>query len=200
MLEFENSYIEKGYKLIAGVDEAGRGPLAGPVACACVIMPLGENDIIEGVNDSKKLSEKKRDELYIKILEKAITVNCELIDSNKIDEINILNATKLGMQKAVNNLSVKPDVVLVDAVNITGVEPEVKSIFKGDMLSYSIACASIVAKVTRDLLMKQMHIKHPEYGFDKHKGYGTKMHIENIKKHGICDIHRRSFVKKYYKN
>lgn len=200
MLEFENSYIEKGYKLIAGVDEAGRGPLAGPVACASVIMPLGKNDIIEGVNDSKKLSEKKRDELYIKILEKAIAVNCELIGSNKIDEINILNATKLGMQKAVNNLSVKPDVVLVDAVNITGVEPEVKSIFKGDMLSYSIACASIVAKVTRDLLMKQMHIKHPEYGFDRHKGYGTKMHIENIKKHGICDIHRRSFVKKYYKN
>lgn len=198
MLEFEKSFLDKGYTLIAGVDEAGRGPLAGPVACASVIMPLGENDIIEGVNDSKKLTEKKRDELYIKILEKAIAVNCELVDANKIDEINILNATKLGMKNAINNLQVKPEVVLIDAVNITGVEPIIKPILKGDTLSYSIACASIVAKVTRDLLMKQMHLKYPEYGFDRHKGYGTKLHIENIKQFGLCDIHRRSFVKKYH--
>lgn len=196
MFDFENKHLADGKKLIAGIDEAGRGPLAGPVCVASVIMPLDKDNIIEGINDSKKLSEKKRDMLFDLIKEKAIAYHIELIDEMTIDTINILNATKLGMLACINNLNIKPDVVLIDAVKIdTNVETE--SIIKGDANSYSIACASILAKVTRDRYMLEIDSKYPEYNFKKHKGYGTKEHIENLKKYGKCEIHRESFIKNF---
>ncbi len=193
MLDYEKEYLAKGYKYIAGIDEAGRGPLAGPVCVASVIMPLDKDSIIEGINDSKKLSEKKRDLLYDKILEKAIAYHIELVDEETIDKINILNATKVGMMVCINELSIKPDVVLIDAVKIDS-EVETVSIIKGDQLSYSIACASILAKVSRDRLMLEIDKEYPEYGFAKHKGYGTKAHIEALKKFGKCPRHRNSFI------
>lgn len=191
-IEYEQQMIAKGYKLIAGVDEVGRGPLAGPVCCACVIMPL--DDIIDGVDDSKKLSEKKREMLYDKIKEKAICYSVEFVDEQEIDQINILEATKKCMAKAINNMTTMPDIVLVDAVKNLDTKVETYSIIHGDALSYNIASASILAKVTRDRLMVELSAKYPEYGFDKHKGYGTKMHIEAIKKYGILPIHRKSFL------
>lgn len=193
MLEFEEKYESEGYSLIAGMDEAGRGPLAGPVCVAIAIMPLEKDKIIDGINDSKKLSEKKRAALYEKIINTAISYKIELIDEKTIDAINILNATKLGMYKCINEIDVKPDVVLVDAVKLD-TDIKCEAIIKGDALSYSIACASILAKVTRDRLMLELDKKYPEYEFKKHKGYGTKLHIENLKKYGPCDIHRRSFI------
>jgi len=193
MLDYENSLISKGYKLIAGIDEAGRGPLAGPVCVAMVIMPLDENNIIEGVNDSKKLSEKKRNLLADKIIEKAIAYHIEFVDENTIDSINILNATKLGMLTCINSIETKPDMVLIDAVPINA-DISTMSIVKGDALSYSIACASILAKVSRDKLMLELDKEYPQYGFAKHKGYGTKAHIEALKKYGKCPIHRDSFI------
>ena len=193
MLDYENEYLAKGCKYIAGIDEAGRGPLAGPVCVASVIMPLGESDIIEGINDSKKLSEKKRDLLYDKIIDKAIAYHIELVDEETIDSINILNATKVGMIACIDNLSVRPDVVLIDAVKISS-DIDTVSIIKGDQLSYSIACASILAKVTRDRLMLEIDKEYPEYQFAKHKGYGTKVHIEALKKYGKCPRHRKSFI------
>lgn len=193
MLDYENEYLAKGCKYIAGIDEAGRGPLAGPVCVASVIMPLGESDIIEGVNDSKKLTEKKRDLLYDKIIEKAIAYHIELVDEETIDSINILNATKVGMLACIDKLSVTPDIVLIDAVKISS-PVETVSIIKGDQLSYSIACASILAKVTRDRLMIEIDKEYPEYQFAKHKGYGTKAHIEALKKYGKCPRHRNSFI------
>jgi ribonuclease HII len=192
MFDYENKYMTQGMKLIAGIDEAGRGPLAGPVSVAIVIMPM--DDIIEKVNDSKKLTEKTREKLFDIIKEKAIAYHVELIDEKTIDEINILNATKKGMLECINKISVKPDVVLIDAVKIDSEIPT-ESIIKGDALSYSIACASILAKVTRDRYMLEMDEKYPEYNFKKHKGYGTKEHMENIKKFGKCEIHRDSFIK-----
>ena len=191
MLEYENKYLSLGNKFIAGVDEAGRGPLAGPVCVASVIMPLDKNSIIEGVNDSKKLTEKKREKLFDQIVNKAFAFSVEFIDEKIIDEINILNATKKGMINAINNLSVKPDVVLIDAVKLD-VNVKTESIIKGDALSYSIACASILAKVSRDRLMLEMDNKYPNYNFKKHKGYGTKEHIANLKKFGACEIHRQT--------
>jgi len=196
MLDYEHKYQEKGYKFIAGVDEAGRGPLAGPVCVAIVIMPLSEGEIIEGVNDSKKLTEKKREKLYDQIIEKAIDYHIELVDEETIDSINILNATKLGMFTCINSISTRPDVVLIDAVPINS-NVETLPIIKGDALSYSIACASILAKVTRDRLMKEIDKEYPEYGFEKHKGYGTKLHIEALKKFGKCPRHRDSFIKNF---
>lgn len=196
MLEYENKYLSLGNKFIAGVDEAGRGPLAGPVCVASVIMPLDENSIIEGVNDSKKLTEKKRKKLFEQIVNKAFAFSVEFIDEKIIDEINILNATKKGMINAINNLSVKPDVVLIDAVKLD-VNVKTESIIKGDALSYSIACASILAKVSRDRLMLEMDNKYPNYNFKKHKGYGTKEHIANLKKFGACEIHRQTFIKNF---
>lgn len=193
MLEFEEKYESEGYSLIAGMDEAGRGPLAGPVCVAIAIMPLAKDKIIDGINDSKKLSEKKREALYEKIINTAISYKIELIDEKTIDTINILNATKLGMYKCINEIEVKPDIVLVDAVKLD-TDIKCEAIIKGDALSYSIACASILAKVTRDRLMLELDKKYPEYEFKKHKGYGTKLHIENLKKYGPCDIHRRSFI------
>lgn len=197
MLNFENEYTLKGYNVIAGMDEAGRGPLAGPVVCACAIMPLDSDKIIEGVNDSKKLTPKKRDELYEKIKNTAICYSIQEVDNKTIDKINILNATRLGMQNCVKNLKVKPDFVLIDY--IVGLELDVPNIpiVKGDAKSYSIACASILAKVYRDRLMEELDNKYPEYNFKKHKGYGTKEHIDNLKKFGKCEIHRNTFIKHF---
>ncbi|MBR2324324.1 MAG: ribonuclease HII [Clostridia bacterium] len=193
-LEIENNCIEKGYKLIAGVDEAGRGPLAGPVVSACVIMPL--DDIIEGVDDSKKLSEKKRDFLFDKIIEKAIAYKISVVSEKVIDEINILNATKMSMKECIEGMEIKPDIVLVDAVKLEMEVPCVP-IIHGDALSYSIAAASILAKVSRDRIMQEYDKVYPQYLFAKHKGYGTKMHIEAIKEHGSCEIHRKTFITRF---
>ena len=197
MLKFEREFQQKGYKFIAGMDEAGRGPLAGPVVCACVIMPL--DDIIDGVDDSKKLSEKKREILYDKIIEKAIDFKICYIDNKTIDQINILEATKKGMEMCVKTLKTKPDVLLVDAVKGLKVDCLTVPIVHGDALSYSIACASILAKVSRDNFMKEMHKEFPEYNFSKHKGYGTKEHIEKLKKFGKCKLHRDTFIKNFIK-
>ena len=192
-LKFEKEEKEKGHFLVAGMDEVGRGPLAGPVCVACVIMPL--DDIIEGIDDSKKISEKKRNELAAIIKEKAICYSIQMVDEQTIDKINILEATKLAMKKAVENLTLKPDVVLVDAIKSLDVNVPIRGIIKGDMLSYSIGCASILAKVERDNLMVELSKEYPEYGFEKHKGYGTKAHIEALKEYGPCVYHRLSFLK-----
>lgn len=194
MLDYEQKYYKQGVKYIAGMDEAGRGPLAGPVAVAVVVMP--KSPVLEEVNDSKKLSEKKREKLYDQILELALDYHIELIDNKTIDKINILKATILGMEKCINSLKVKPDIVLIDAVKINA-DVYTESIIKGDALSYNIACASILAKVTRDRLMCQLDEKYPEYNFKKHKGYGTKEHIEALKKYGKCEIHRDTFIKNF---
>ncbi len=191
---YEKELIKKGYACVAGVDEAGRGPLAGPVFAAAVILPEGE--IIEGINDSKKLSPKKRDELYDIIREKAIAVSSASVDEETIDEINILNATYLAMQKAVAGLDPKPDFVLVDGNRAPVLDIECDTLVKGDAKSISIAAASIVAKVERDRYIIEMAKKYPEYGFEKHKGYGTKEHCEAILKYGPSPIHRRTFLKK----
>lgn len=192
-LLFEKQEQDKGYFLIAGVDEVGRGPLAGPVCVACVMMSL--DDLIEGIDDSKKLSEKKREMLFEQIKEKAICFSIQMIDEQTIDKINILEATKLAMKNAIESMSVKPDIVLVDAINKLDVDVPIKGIVKGDALSYSIGCASILAKVTRDRLMCDLAKEYPEYGFEKHKGYGTKQHIEALKTYGPCVYHRLSFLK-----
>ena len=191
MLDYEKKYYEAGYNLVAGIDEAGRGPLAGPVCVAIVIMP--QDDIIEEINDSKKLSEKKREMLYDKIINTAISYHIEFVDEKTIDRINILNATKLGMLKCINNIPVTPEIVLIDAVKIDS-DVKTESVIHGDALSYNIAAASILAKVSRDRLMVELDKKYPEYNFKKHKGYGTKEHIEALKKYGKCDIHRDSFI------
>ena len=195
--EIENEIYKKGQiQTIARIDEAGRGPLAGPVVVAAVIMP--KDSMIEGVNDSKKVSEKKRELLYEKIIQEAISYSVGIIDQKEIDRVNILNATKEGLTQAVKGLKVRPDEILVDAltkIDTTGI-PYI-SIIKGDAKSYSIAAASIIAKVTRDRIMRQWDEVYPQYGFEKHKGYGTKMHIEAIKECGICPLHRLSFVKHF---
>lgn len=196
MLDYELEYYKSGKKLIAGVDEAGRGPLAGPVCVAAVIMPFEQDKIIEEINDSKKLTEKKREKLFEKIKNTAISYNIVFVDEKTIDSINILNATKLGMKQAIEGLGVKPELVLIDAVKIDTCVPT-ESIIKGDAKSYNIAAASILAKVTRDKLMLELDKKYPEYNFKKHKGYGTKEHIENLKKFGKCEIHRNSFIKHF---
>ena len=196
-LQYEEELASKGYKLIAGVDEVGRGPLAGPVVCASVIMPL--DDIIVGVDDSKKLSKKKRELLYEQIINKAIAYSICQIEPNEIDEINILNATKKCMAKSINSLSIKPDIVLVDAVKLD-VSFETMSIIKGDYLSYSIGAASILAKVYRDKLMEEYSKIYADYGFERNSGYGTKEHIEKIKEIGPCPIHRKTFIKNFTEN
>jgi len=192
LFTYERKYLAEGKFLIAGVDEAGRGPLAGPVSVCAVIMP--QNDIIEGVNDSKKLTEKKREELYLQIIEKAICVKNVFADAETVDTVNILNATKNCMKEAINTLFPIPHVVLIDAVKLDLIYPSV-SIIHGDALSYSIGAASIVAKVLRDRLMVKYAEKYPEYHFEQHKGYGTALHIEMLKKYGPCEIHRKSFIK-----
>ena len=193
MLDYENRY-EKNV-LIAGLDEVGRGCLAGPVVCAAVIMPLEKELIIDGINDSKKLTAKERERLDKLILEKAIAYSISIIDKETIDEINILEATKLGMRNAVENLKIKPNILLIDAVKI---ESDIKqeNIIKGDEKSYNIACASIIAKVYRDNYMKQISLKYPLYNFAQNKGYGTREHIECLLKNGPCQIHRKTFISK----
>jgi len=194
-LKYEKEYMLKGYNNICGCDEAGRGPLAGPVVVASVIMPL--NNLIDGVDDSKKLTEKKREELYNKIIERALSFKIEVISEKTIDEINILNATKLGMERSINGLNITPDFALINAVKNLNLVCDYLPIIKGDYLSYSIGCASILAKVTRDKIMKDYSKTYPNYMFEKHKGYGTKLHIELLKKYGKCEIHRNSFIKNF---
>lgn len=190
----EKELYNKGFEYICGIDEAGRGPLAGPVVVAGVIMP--KDSMIEGVNDSKKVSEKKREKLYDVILEEALSYSVAIIGQDVIDEINILNATKQGVTKVVEELDVKPNLILVDAlthINTKGIPYD--SIIKGDAKCYNIAAASIIAKVTRDRIMREWDEIYPQYGFINHKGYGTAKHIESIKQYGLCPIHRRSFTK-----
>jgi len=196
-LRFEREEAEKGSFYIAGMDEAGRGPLAGPVVAAAVIMPI--DDPIQGVDDSKKLSEKKREKLYDLIREKAIAYKIVAIDEKVIDEINILEATKKAMYACIDSLPIPPDIVLVDAVKLQAKVPT-RSIIKGDALSYSIAAASILAKVYRDRLMYEYEEKYPGYGFLKHKGYGTAEHIAALKKLGPCPIHRKTFITHFVEN
>lgn len=204
--KIERELYQKGVKSICGIDEAGRGPLAGPVVVASVIMP--EGSMIEGVNDSKKVSEKKREKLYEQIIGKAVAYGVGIIDQNEIDRINILNATKEGLTLCIKELEKdlkeknrgieKPEIILVDA--LTKIDTDhipYQSIIKGDAKSYSIAAASIIAKVTRDRIMRQWDEVYPEYGFAKHKGYGTAMHISAIKQYGICPLHRKTFVKNF---
>ncbi|CEP47650.1 ribonuclease HII [Paraclostridium sordellii] len=190
---FENEGYEKGFTYIGGIDEAGRGPLAGPVVAAVVVFKPGTK--IEGINDSKKLSEAKRDELFDIIKEEALDYGIGIVQKDEIDEYNILNATYMAMKKAVNCLKQKPDYLLVDAAHIPDVDIEQKSIIKGDSKSISIAAASILAKVTRDSIMYEYDKMYPEYGFSSHKGYGTDQHYKAIREHGITPIHRRSFLK-----
>lgn len=180
---------------IAGIDEAGRGPLAGPVVCACCIMPM--DHMIEGVMDSKKISENKREKLYETIVKTALDYSVSVVENEEIDEINILNATKKGMLECILKLKIPPEVVLIDAVKIS-CDYKVMPIIKGDAKSYNIAAASIIAKVTRDRIMRRYDGIYPDYGFAKNKGYGTGEHIEAIKKYGLTQIHRRTFVKNFY--
>ena len=197
MLKIEESLYESGYLKICGVDEAGRGPLCGPVVAAAVILKKGQ--IIEGVNDSKKLTEKKREILYDKIINSALCVGVGLSDVDIIESVNILNATKLAMKQAIENLKIRPDYVLIDGNQRINIDIESDAIVSGDAKSESIAAASIIAKVTRDRMLMQYDKDYPEYGFSKHKGYGTKTHIEAIKKYGLTSIHRPSFCTKFVK-
>ena len=194
LYEIENLYRSRGFTGIAGVDEAGRGPLAGPVYAAAVI--LAEGTLIKGIDDSKKLSEKRREELFDEITEKAVAYNIFSVDEKRIDEINILNATFEAMNGAVNGLKVKPDFVLIDGNRIAGMTLPHETVVKGDAKSISIAAASVLAKVSRDRFICEIAKKYPEYGFEKHKGYGTKAHTEAILKYGPCEIHRKTFLKK----
>lgn len=194
--EIDKEFFDMGIKYLAGIDEAGRGPLAGPVVVACVIMP--QDSMIEGINDSKKISESKREKLYEIITKEAISYGVGIIYQEEIDEINILQATKKGLHEAIKSMEIKPNVILVDA--LTGIDTmgiSYKSIIKGDAKSYSIGAASIVAKVTRDRIMREWDKVYPEYGFAGHKGYGTAKHIAAIKKYGLTPIHRKTFCKNF---
>jgi len=195
-LEMEKKYFNLGYKLVGGVDEAGRGPLAGPVVAACVV--IDENFLIDEdlqtINDSKKLSAKKREKLFSLIKEKALAVEIGVIDNRVIDKVNILQASFLAMKKAIDNLPVSPDYILLDGgFKIPKLDKPQSAIIKGDSSVFAIAAASIIAKVSRDYLMQEIDKKYPQYNFAKHKGYGTKLHLEKIKEHGPCPLHRFSF-------
>lgn len=196
MWQIEQACIAEGYKIICGVDEAGRGPLAGPVCAAAVILP--PNVEIPGLNDSKKLSDKKRRELFPIIKEMAIAYSIVLVDHETIDEINILQATLNAMEQAISGLSVKPDLALIDGNREKDFGVPCKTVIHGDSLSASIAAASVLAKVTRDDLMLEMAQKYPQYGFEIHKGYGTKAHYDALRMYGPCPIHRMTFLKKFY--
>ncbi|HIU24900.1 MAG TPA: ribonuclease HII [Candidatus Copromorpha excrementigallinarum] len=191
----EKELREKGFKTIAGVDEAGRGPLAGPVVAAAVVLPEDFN--VLGIDDSKKLSEKRREELFDKIREGAVTWGIGIADHKTIDEINILQATKLAMRRALEEAGRKAEIdyIIFDAVEIDEIKKPQQSVIKGDSRVLAIAAASILAKVTRDRMMKEMALRYPGYSFEKNKGYGTKAHYEGIEKYGMCPIHRRSFLK-----
>ena len=196
MWKIEQSFFERGIKVICGVDEAGRGPLAGPVCAAAVILP--PNAEIPGLNDSKKLSDKKRRELYPIIKEQAIAYGIAFADHREIDEINILQATFLAMERAINQLSVKPELALIDGNRAKDFGVPVETVVHGDSLSASIAAASVLAKVTRDDYMLKMAEEYPGYDFEIHKGYGTKAHYEALTRLGPCPIHRMTFLKKFY--
>ncbi|MDD6527747.1 MAG: ribonuclease HII [Oscillospiraceae bacterium] len=192
--EYEKQAIAEGYTTVCGIDEAGRGPLCGPVCAAAVILPVDCE--IEGINDSKKLSEKKREKLYDEIIRKAVCYAVSMVPADVIDEINILQATFLAMRNAVSGLSVQPDIALIDGNQKPGLTIEERTIVKGDAKSISIAAASILAKVTRDRYMLEADTKYPEYKFAQHKGYGTKLHYEMLAEYGLCPEHRRTFLKK----
>lgn len=192
----EIKLYSNGIKNICGIDEAGRGPLAGPVVVGAVILP--KESFIEGINDSKKISEKKREKIYNQIIEEAISYSVGIVDQKRIDEINILNATKCALKLALEGLKIRPDIIMVDALNnIDTMQIPYISIIKGDEKNYSIAAASIIAKVTRDRIMRQWEEVYPVYGFAKHKGYGTAEHIKVIKDLGPCSLHRKSFITKF---
>ena len=190
----EDEKKKQGYNLVAGVDEAGRGPLAGPVFAACVILP--DDCYIEGINDSKKLSEKKREKLFEEIINKAISYSIKSVDEKIIDEINILNATHIAMNEAINSMDITPDFVLIDGNSIKNIKIPYQTVVKGDAKSISIAAASILAKVSRDRYICDIANKYPQYFFEKHKGYGTKVHTDALKKYGPCEIHRKTFLTK----
>jgi len=192
----EEDCFHQGFHCVCGVDEAGRGPLAGPVYAAAVILP--EYEIIPGLNDSKKLTDKRRRELFPVICDKAVAYGIGIASADEIDEINILQATFLAMSRAINSLPVKPDIALIDGNRAKDFGIPVKTVVKGDSLSASIAAASILAKVSRDDDMLNSAIEYPQYHFDVHKGYGTKLHYEALEKYGPCPIHRRTFLKKFY--
>lgn len=192
MKEIESRIYQSGYSLIAGVDEAGRGPLAGPVCAAAVIFPKGT--VIEGINDSKKLSEKKREALFDVIKKEAVAFAVEFASPEEIDKINIKQATARAMHSAIDALSVKPDYIIIDGNDNLPYDIPYEYVVKGDALSQTIAAASILAKVSRDRLMKELDKSYPQYDFKKHKGYGTKAHIEAIRRYGVSDIHRKSFM------
>lgn len=194
LLNYENNLYSSGINYIAGVDEVGRGPLVGPVVAAAVILPKGYK--LEGLTDSKKLSEKKRNTFYDILMKDAIAIGVGIKSNKIIDEVNIYEATKLAMKDAINNLSVKPEHVLIDAMPLE-LDIPTTSIIKGDALSESIAAASVIAKVTRDRMMYELDKEYPEYGFAKHKGYGTAQHIQAIKTYGPCLLHRKSFIKNF---
>ena len=196
-LQYERALLAKGLQYIAGVDEVGRGPLAGPVVCAAVIMPLDEASIIVGVDDSKKLSAKKRETLAEEIKKKALAYTIVEVSEKEIDEINILEATKLGMKRALETLEIQPQTVLTDGNMTLDITYPQRSVIGGDALSYSIGAASIIAKVYRDKMMDEYAKEYPEYAFDSNKGYGTAAHIQAIKEYGLCPIHRRTFTKKF---
>lgn len=195
---YEEQLYDSGDRIICGIDEAGRGPLAGPVVVASCILPPFLR--IKGLNDSKKLTAKKREELYKIIIKEAIEYKIVFVSVEEVDELNIYQATKKGMLKSVEELSTKPDHVLIDAMPLNELEMKHTSIIHGDARCASIAAASIIAKVTRDQYMEKMDLKYPNYGFKKHKGYGTKMHIEALEKYGPCKIHRKTYypVSKYF--
>ena len=194
MLEYESMFLQQGYKAICGVDEAGRGPLAGPVCAAAVIFPEGLE--VKGINDSKKLTEKKREELFNIIKEKAVAYSIAWASVEEIEEINILNAAMLAMKRAISGLQVKADFAMIDGNKTPQLDIPSTAIVKGDALSQSIGAASILAKVSRDRLMLDMAKKYPQYGFEKHKGYGTQLHRDMLLKYGPCEIHRPSFLTK----
>jgi len=194
MWKIEQEMQSKGYTVICGVDEAGRGPLAGPVFAAAVILPFGIK--IDELNDSKKLTEKKRDRLFDEIKEKAVSFAIASADNKEVDEINILNATYLAMNRAIAALSTEPLISLIDGNSSSGITHNNVCVVKGDSKSASIAAASILAKVSRDRYMLELAVKYPDYAFEKHKGYGTKLHYERLKQFGPCEIHRASFLKK----
>lgn len=200
-LQYERALQTKGYRYIVGVDEVGRGPLAGPVVCAAVVMSLEESELIVGVDDSKKVSIKKREQLSELIKEKAIAYTMVEVSEKIIDEINILEATKLGMKQAVEGLVLpdgsKPEIVLTDGNMTLDIDLPQFSVVHGDALSYSIGAASIIAKVYRDQMMDEYAKVYPHYGFEQNKGYGTAAHIQGIKEYGLCPIHRRTFTKKF---
>lgn len=196
MWQIEDSFYAQGYQVICGVDEAGRGPLAGPVCAAAVILP--KHLEIPGLTDSKKLTDKKRRELFPLIQEQAVAYGIGLASQEEIDEINILQATFLAMERALSQLNVRPDMVLIDGNREREFGVPVQTVIKGDSLSANIAAASILAKVTRDNLMMELAQQYPQYGFEIHKGYGTKAHYEALRQYGASPIHRRSFLKKFY--